>query len=333
MTAQVETRRESGAAIMEQVIIKGNLADLTPEERVTYYLRVCDSLGLNPLTKPFDYIMLNGKLTLYAKKDATDQLRAKHGVSVFIVRQERMDDLYVVTAEASDRVRRRDTEIGAVAIGGLKGDALANAVMKAVTKAKRRVTLSIVGLGVLDETELETIPNATAAPRFSDELDALSGGVPSSASGAPDQPYLISDAQMKKLWATVREQGWSEAQLYGCAREIAGAAPDATFSLHGLSVSQASALIGRVAAGPVWTDVDAGGEAPRHDPALLWNEYQARLCHAQTPQDLRELREWITRVDMADDDEWRASFLARRAELAAARHADEMAQAELTATA
>jgi hypothetical protein len=34
-----------------------------------------------------------------------------------------------------------------------------NALMKAVTKAKRRVTLSICGLGMLDETEVETIPD------------------------------------------------------------------------------------------------------------------------------------------------------------------------------
>jgi hypothetical protein len=39
---------------------------------------------------------------------------------------------------------------------------LANALMKAETKAKRRVTLSIAGLGWLDETELETIPQARA---------------------------------------------------------------------------------------------------------------------------------------------------------------------------
>ena len=32
--------------------------------------------------------------------------------------------------------------------------------MKAETKAKRRATLSIVGLGLLDETETETIPGA-----------------------------------------------------------------------------------------------------------------------------------------------------------------------------
>jgi hypothetical protein len=38
------------------------------------------------------------------------------------------------------------------------GDVLANALMKAETKAKRRVTLSLAGLGWLDETELDTIP-------------------------------------------------------------------------------------------------------------------------------------------------------------------------------
>jgi hypothetical protein len=44
-----------------------------------------------------------------------------------------------------------------VPLGNLKGDALANALTKSETKAKRRVTLSIAGLGWLDETELETI--------------------------------------------------------------------------------------------------------------------------------------------------------------------------------
>jgi hypothetical protein len=37
----------------------------------------------------------------------------------------------------------------------------ANAIMKAETKAKRRATLDLLGLGVLDESETESIPNAT----------------------------------------------------------------------------------------------------------------------------------------------------------------------------
>ena len=52
-------------------------------------------------------------------------------------------------------------DIGAVNIAGLKGEAYANAIMKAETKAKRRATLDLLGLGVLDESEADSIPNAT----------------------------------------------------------------------------------------------------------------------------------------------------------------------------
>lgn len=50
------------------------------------------------------------------------------------------------------------------------GDALANALMKAGTKSKRRVTLSIAALGWLDETEVETIPRVNLTTVGSDPL-------------------------------------------------------------------------------------------------------------------------------------------------------------------
>lgn len=150
--------------IIESVITRGDLAKLSPEERTRYYSEVCRSVGLNPMTQPFQYLQLNGKLTLYARKDATDQLRQIHGVSLTIASREQVGDVYVVTARATTASGRVDESIGAVSIGSLKGDALANALMKAETKAKRRVTLSICGLGLLDETELETIPNAQPEP-------------------------------------------------------------------------------------------------------------------------------------------------------------------------
>jgi len=145
---------------IESVLIAGDLAKLQPEQRVAYYNAVCESVGLNPLTKPFDYITLNGKLTLYAKRDATDQLRKIHGVSVRITARETIEGVYIVTAAATDKAGRTDESTGAVNIAGLRGDALANAFMKAETKAKRRVTLSICGLGLLDETEVETIKDS-----------------------------------------------------------------------------------------------------------------------------------------------------------------------------
>lgn len=150
---------ESPGAIMEAVIAKGDLSKLDPGERAQYYRRTCDSMGLNPLTQPFQYITLNGKLTLYATRTATDQLRKINNVTLKVVSEETtVDGLRVVRVRASTPDGREDEEIGAVSVAGLKGDALANGYMKALTKAKRRATLSICGLGWLDETEIETIP-------------------------------------------------------------------------------------------------------------------------------------------------------------------------------
>lgn len=146
--------------VIESVVISGDLSKLKPEERVAYYRAVCTSINVNPLTRPFDYITLNGRLILYARKECTDQLRKNNGVSITKLERELTNDVYTVTAYAFDLAGRQDSSIGAVFIGGLKGEALANAMMKAETKSKRRVTLSICGLGMLDETEIETIPEA-----------------------------------------------------------------------------------------------------------------------------------------------------------------------------
>src|SRR6516165_3544579 len=66
---------------LERVLIGGDLSKLSPEDRVLYYKRVCDSLGLNYLTQPLAYIVLNQRLVLYCKRDAADQLRRIHKTS------------------------------------------------------------------------------------------------------------------------------------------------------------------------------------------------------------------------------------------------------------
>ena len=156
MTQSVVTQVQFGN--LERVLVGGDLSRLNEIERVQYVQQLCASLGLNPLTKPFEYIMLQGKLTLYAKKDATEQLRKIHKVSITIKSREQVGDIFIVTAQARMPDGREDESVGAVTTTGLKGDNLANAYMKCESKAKRRVTLSICGLGMLDETEIETIP-------------------------------------------------------------------------------------------------------------------------------------------------------------------------------
>jgi hypothetical protein len=152
--------QEVDLTAIERVIVSGDLSKLSPDERWDYYRGVCRSVGLNPFTQPFLYITLSGKLTLYATKGATDQLRRRYHVSISKPDVTLEDGLCMVSVMATDPTGRTDAELGIVPIEGLTGDTKANAILKAITKAKRRVTLSMCGLGMLDESEVETIRGA-----------------------------------------------------------------------------------------------------------------------------------------------------------------------------
>lgn len=214
--------------LLERVLVGGDLSKLTPAQRLYYYRQVCDSLGLNPLTRPFEYITLNGRLSLYASRNCTDQLRATRNVSVTIVARERLDDLYVVTARATTPDGRTDESIGVVMLAGLRGDALANALMRAETKAKRRVTLSICGLSWVDESEVPSIPHARPV-----EVDHETGEIliPAGAAPAPPAPPGRASgptpAQKNQINALVGELGWKSAQFADWTQDTFGCEPSA----------------------------------------------------------------------------------------------------------
>lgn len=212
----------------ERTLLAGDLSRLSADQRASLVASVCRSLGLNPLTQPFAYITLNGKLTLYARKDATDQLRALRDVSIRIDSKEQIGDLYVVCVSAFLPSGRTDSEIGAVSTSGLRGEALANAMMKAITKAKRRATLSICGLGVLDETEVETIPGAQvwqepSAPARPPALPA---------------PEASDDRPAPALWYSRLHELVVQARLMG--------ADEPDIPAGGLSIAQARAAKSRL---------------------------------------------------------------------------------------
>jgi hypothetical protein len=147
-------------ASIEALISTGDIGKMSPEQRIGYYKTLCEATGLNPVGQPFEYMTLQGKTVLYAKRQAAEQLRKLHSISIKIISRTTENDTHSVVARATTPDGRCDESVGAVSIANLKGDALANAFMKAETKAKRRVTLSLCGLGMLDESEIETIPNA-----------------------------------------------------------------------------------------------------------------------------------------------------------------------------
>lgn len=166
MTTELAHRPDVDAAALERVIAEGDLKALSSEMRVAYYRARCEAAGLDPRTQPFQYLTLNGKLVLYATKAASDQLISGRNLDVQL--GTRTFDADSCVAEQTCRVRRPDgsivEDLAAVHLGSLKGEALANALMKLVTKAKRRTVLSACGLGMLDESEIDSIPGARREP-------------------------------------------------------------------------------------------------------------------------------------------------------------------------
>jgi predicted transcriptional regulator len=167
--------------IYESLALRGDLSGLSPQEKASYYASLCQRLGLDPATQPFIPLKLNGKEILYASKGATDQLARIHNINRQIIGEQELRGAYIVTVEATLPNGRKEQTKGAVALNDLKGEAFCNAIMKAETKAKRRATLSILGLGMLDETEVETIPQAARQPvpqiASHDEAEPIAGEI------------------------------------------------------------------------------------------------------------------------------------------------------------
>lgn len=162
----VQASPEHAAAALSHILGTGDLSQLTNEDRVAHYLDVCGSLGLNPRTRPFDWIEFYDpqtkakKLVLYPNRSCAEQLRRQHQISVRVVRREPVgsgtdDAMFVVEVEGTTPTGRTGTAIKYVPLTGtrqgggtyrLSGQQLANAYMKAETGAMRRLTFSMVGL-------------------------------------------------------------------------------------------------------------------------------------------------------------------------------------------
>ena len=146
--------------IVSSLVLNGDMGRLTPAQKVDYYNYRCQQAGLDPAAKPFDLLKLNGREILYANAGATQQLTNNRALSHQITDRELVDGIYCVFCRVTGKDGRSTENMGAVPIESLKGEAKANAMLKATTKAIRRSVLAHCGLGLMDETEVETIPGA-----------------------------------------------------------------------------------------------------------------------------------------------------------------------------
>lgn len=139
----------------------GDLRILEPPERVHYYRYLCAKLGLDPSFAPIQFVELDGKLRPYITRAGAEMLRAKHGISTAILRSEIQGNVFIVLVRATSPDGRTEESVAVADLRDKRGNDLGNACLFAETKAKRRATLSLLGLGYfLDETEALSIQGA-----------------------------------------------------------------------------------------------------------------------------------------------------------------------------
>jgi hypothetical protein len=156
-----EKRKE----IISNLVLTGDISKLDNIQRVEYYTQLCNSLDLNPLTKPFDILMLKGKTVLYPNKNCAEQLRVKDGVSIYKTESKIENNIFTYKSYARNKYGVLDEAIAAIPVAfyseeekewkSLSPQAISDIMMKCESKSKRRVTFSLCGLGFSEDDEEE----------------------------------------------------------------------------------------------------------------------------------------------------------------------------------
>lgn len=148
---------EEATAALTHYLGTGDLSRLSGEQKAALYLDTCTSLGINPRTRPFDWIEFydpetkSKKLTLYPNKACADQLAYQHRIRVRTVEEKIVGTLFKVVVEGTMLDGRTETNVSYLDLtdrdgNQLRGQRLGNAFMKGHTKAKRRLVFGMLGM-------------------------------------------------------------------------------------------------------------------------------------------------------------------------------------------
>lgn len=171
-------------AAVEAALV-GDLSKLSPQQCVNLIMGLCRKTGLDPLTKPFEFIVTwdarkkAERKILYATKNASEQLSRIHNLVVAIVEKEIVttpcgEQILTLRSTCKSPDGRQSENVAAVSLSTvvknsdgtvalvipLTGREYSVAYMRAHTMAMRRVVLTHTGISVPDETEIDNIEGA-----------------------------------------------------------------------------------------------------------------------------------------------------------------------------
>lgn len=178
---------------LEAAMLGNDMSRLTDAERVGLVQGLCEYVGIPFVPGAFVYIPRKGGggLGLYASKLCAELIRGKHRIDIQVLDRAVENGVLTVRVKGTMPDGRSDESIGAVPISPkATADDAAMAYMKCETKAKRRVTFSLVGLGSIpsdDDREYVERRHAAATdgrPSQRAALEALNG--PAESGALPD---------------------------------------------------------------------------------------------------------------------------------------------------
>ena len=153
--------------VQSALLLHGDYGKLSPAQRNVLLLKLCETHGLDPLTKPFMYIAVDGRKILYASRSAADGIAKNKGLSEVgheFIETVNGTILIVKVADPawleSEGKRGRMKEGFSAIPANLTGTMWVNAVKKAHTQANRRAILALEAPGFMDESEISDIPGA-----------------------------------------------------------------------------------------------------------------------------------------------------------------------------
>lgn len=166
------TTKEPLSELPEEITLilinsNGNCGALNPQQKVIYYNWFCKNVGLEPASLPFQFLKdKTGREKLYCDRGGCAQLNKLYCVSHTDLGRKFEGNVLCVYMRASLPDGRHEDSLGAVNTKNLDGEMLSNAFMRAETKAKRRSTLDLLGLGMLDEEEVESLNGVVRLDNF-----------------------------------------------------------------------------------------------------------------------------------------------------------------------
>ena len=261
-------RYDAEPEVIEQ-LIRGDVSSVPREALLRYVFTFCERVGISPLAVPFSLMKTQQGMQLVANRNFYDAVASKYSVSRECVGEGFFEGtkLYFTRYRATTPDGRVTEDMALVDTAGLNGKDLANAIMKAHTKGRNRVTRAHLGFPFPDETEAETVPGASVV-----SIEEMPNGDNGEPPAPEPEPPKANDQQIKRIHALAKKLGITEeayrrllAERFGCK------------SSKSLTEEQADELIRELA--QLWREREQAQEqAPQSEaetPELVIEQSQA----------------------------------------------------------